>query len=74
MQECMESEDKRTPCEGAVQLRLHPYTTVSWPRCDIHFHRWMEKLEENERRYHGHSDVPPSDFDPTYAGERWDED
>lgn len=44
------------------------------PRCDRH---WSERLDIQEginRRYAPSSDVPPRGFDPSYAGECWDED
>lgn len=44
------------------------------PRCDRH---WSERLDIQagiNRRYAPSSDVPPRGFDPSYAGECWDED
>lgn len=46
-------------------------TGRSFPRCDRH---WAERLEVQrgiEERYPYHQ---PADFDPYYAGERWDDD
>lgn len=61
-------------CKGAVEYRmaLSP-TGKSYPRCAFH---WAKRLDEEERirdRYPD-SSLPPADFDPTYAGERWDDD
>lgn len=59
------------PCEGAVEYRMALSATgVSYPRCEKHWAARMETQEAINRRYPQH---PPSDFDPAYAGERWDE-
>ena len=65
------------PCVGTVEYRYALSATgKSFPRCDKH---WDERLDAQEginRRY-GHPDSncgAPSDFDPSYAGEYWDED
>jgi hypothetical protein len=56
-----------------VEYRLALTATGrSFPRCERH---WNDRLDEQERitsRYPD-SDLPPADFDPAYAGERWDE-
>ncbi len=70
---CLDDHGDGT-CEGTVLFRL-PLTESgrSFPRCAYH---WNARLDEQERiseRYPD-SDVPPADFDPAYAGERWDED
>lgn len=61
-----------SPCRGAVEYRFALSATGrSFPRCDKH---WDERLRDQEainRRYPTHA---PSDFDPTYAGESWEED
>ena len=60
-------------CSGAVEYRMPLSSTGKpFPRCD---HHWALRLVEQERinaRYG--SPAPPSDFDPLYAGEHWDED
>ncbi len=62
-------------CEGTIELRMPLSSTGKpFPRCD---HHWDLRLKENERierLYAPNSDVPPPGFDPTYAGERWEED
>ena len=60
-------------CSGAVELRFTPDRDDfrSFPRCEAHFERRLAQAERN-REYM--SDVAPSWFDPTYAGERWSED
>lgn len=61
-------------CSGQVEYRMAlSGTGISYPRCE---HHWLERLErqaEIDRRYPD-SPIPPADFDPTYAGERWDDD
>lgn len=59
-------------CGGAVEYRMPlSGTGKSYPRCDMH---WSERLDldaQISERYPTHA---PSDFDPSYAGECWDED
>ena len=61
-------------CSGEVEYRMPlSGTGKSFPRCDQH---WSERLDIQagiNRRYPD-SPMPPSDFDPTYAGETWDDD
>lgn len=45
----------------------------SWPRCERHGEARLRRHEESIERY-ADSDVAPSWFDPSYAGERWNED
>lgn len=70
--ECM--EDHKGECEGAVEYRMALSASGrSFPRCEKH---WAKRLEEQERidkAYAPNSDVPPADFDPADAGERWDD-
>jgi hypothetical protein len=71
---CLDHHSDSTPCQGPVEYRFAlSGTGRSFPRCD---HHWAERLERQagiDRRYPD-SPMPPSDFDPTYAGERWDDD
>lgn len=59
-------------CEGVVENHLNPDRDdfKAFPRCEFHQAR---RLEQAERNREWQSDVAPSWFDPTYAGERWDE-
>jgi hypothetical protein len=68
-------EDNTGKCSGPVEMR-EPLsgTGKSFPRCASHWSARLEKQEEIVRRYAPFSDVPPSGFDPTAWGERWDED
>lgn len=80
MGECIES-GRDTPCAGEV----HEYTSRSGAttsfRCARHQDAYNVRMDEVEAdiqsRYPGYDipgSPPPPDFDPTYAGERWDED
>lgn len=61
-------------CKGKVEYRmpLSPSGTP-FPRCEKH---WQQRLdtEEQIRQRYPDSPFPPADFDPSYAGESWDED
>jgi hypothetical protein len=64
----------RSACQGAVELReALSASGTRFPRCDGH---WDKRLQEQQRlnRDYPDSPTPPAWFDPTYAGERWDED
>ncbi|MFZ2526644.1 MAG: hypothetical protein WAX14_03165 [Rhodococcus sp. (in: high G+C Gram-positive bacteria)] len=59
-------------CAGAVEYRTPlSGTGRSFPRCEKHWSERLDRQEDLNRRYPAH---PPADFDPMYAGERWDED
>lgn len=61
-------------CSGEVEYRMPLSATGRpFPRCEKHWEERLEQQEEINKRYPD-SPTPPSDFDPTYAGERWDED
>lgn len=72
--ECLDHFDD-DPCEGKVEYR-HPLsgTGTPFPRCEKHWEERLERQAEINRRYAPDSDVAPVGFDPTYAGERWDDD
>lgn len=63
----------RGQCEGQVEYRLAPDRDdfKAFPRCERH---WAKRLQLAERNLELLSDVPPRWFDPSYAGEQWDED
>lgn len=70
--ECLDRQDGE--CAGAVEYRYAlSGTGRSYPRCDKHWSDRLDAQEQINRRYPD-SPFPPSDFDPTYAGESWDED
>lgn len=72
---CINSGDPEG-CDGAVEYRMAlSGTGKSFPRCAKHWAARLVTESELRQRYgHPDSDVPPADFDPTYAGERWNED
>ncbi len=71
--ECLDDHGE-TPCAGPVQLHsVDPGRSGAFPRCDAHWERRLDRLENSIERY-ADSDVPPAWFDPTAAGERWDDD
>lgn len=69
--ECLDSHVSE--CEGPVEYRF-PLTATgrSFPRCDKHWAERLDRQAEIDRRYPD-SPIPPDDFDPTYAGEVWDD-
>lgn len=68
--ECLDDYGEGT-CQGAVEYRMAlSGTGRSFPRCDKH---WEERLREQERINRTYPSLAPSDFDPAYAGERWEE-
>jgi hypothetical protein len=70
--ECLDAGREDDPCEGAVEYR-HALsgTGRSFPRCARH---WEARLKEQDRINRTYPTLAPSDFDPAYAGESWDED
>ena len=67
--ECMEAS---TECAGEVHYRMSlSGSGMSYPRCDHHWDVRLDREQEIRNRYPYHA---PSDFDPAYAGERWDDD
>jgi hypothetical protein len=59
-------------CRGTVEYRSVPGGNA-YPRCVAHFDARLRQYENSIERY-ANSDVAPSWFDPTIAGERWDDD
>jgi hypothetical protein len=59
-------------CQGQVEYHLNPDRDdlKAFPRCERHQAIRLNQAEETMRKY---PTLPPSDFDPYYAGERWDE-
>ena len=69
--ECLDDIGEKT-CFGPVEFRFPMSGTgASFPRCHTHFEIAFDRYEETNRRYPKHA---PNDFDPSYAGERWDDD
>lgn len=64
--------DADKTCQGTVEYRTPlSGTGRSFPRCAKH---WSERLDVQEQINQRYPTFAPSDFDPTYAGEAWDED
>jgi hypothetical protein len=68
---CLEQSEE---CEGPVTMQpAPPHGDRSFPRCQFHADRRWERFE-NSIESEALSATPPAWFDPSYAGERWDED
>lgn len=68
--ECLDDHGDGT-CEGRVEYRMPMSGTGrAFPRCEKHLAERLEVQRGIEERY---PTLPPSDFDPAYAGESWDE-
>lgn len=73
MYDCIDSDDGS--CAGEVFER---YTLsgsgMTFPRCEHHYDAYVERtqpiMDAINRRY---PVTAPADFDPLFAGERWDE-
>jgi len=66
---CLQRDEN---CEGEVEYRdALSATGKMFPRCDAH---WEARLIEQDRINETYPHNAPSDFDPSYAGERWDDD
>ena len=63
-------EGGRTPCGGAVTFRYSDHGTRI-PECQWHMRESLDRNAATRERY---PEQAPADFDPTYAGERWDDD
>lgn len=71
---CLDGRDGGEECSGVVEYRMPlSGTGRSFPRCDAHWHARLDRQAEIDARYPD-SPFPPADFDPTYAGETWDDD
>ena len=70
--ECLDAGPDPDECEGPIEYRMAlSGTGISYPRCEKHWHERCVKQDEINARYPYHQ---PADFDPLYAGERWDDD
>lgn len=72
MENCIDNYED--DCAGSVEYRFPLSATGrSFPRCDRH---WAERLDAQEQINRRYPDSPfaPSDFDPAYAGESWEDD
>lgn len=56
-------------CAGSVEFRMPlSGTGRSFARCDGH---WAERVDKQQQINERYPQLPPSGFDPAYAGERW---
>lgn len=72
MSECIEGPQG---CAGETHERLAlSGSGMRFARCDHHYELYVERtqpiIDDINRRY---PQQRPADFDPMYAGERWDE-
>lgn len=71
LDECIQYQEE--VCRGNVE-HFSPDGRGSAPlRCEFHIEQRAKSYENSIERY-AHSDVAPDWFDPSAAGERWDED
>ena len=69
---CLDAHRDAEHCSGSVEYRESlSGTGTPIPRCDAH---WSKRLDEQQRINERYPQRAPADFDPLYAGERWDED
>jgi len=74
MPETLKCLDSDSTCKGAVEYRMAlSGTGQSFPRCDKHWAARLDVQAGIDRRYPD-SPFAPSGFDPSYAGESWDDD
>lgn len=71
--ECLEGPEG---CGGEVVEYLSlSGSGARFARCEAHYARYVERvqprMEEIRERY---PELPPADFDPSFAGERWEDD
>jgi hypothetical protein len=70
---CLEDHGEGT-CQGEVDYHWNGDPSgKAWPRCAKH-QEAREERRENSMELYANSDVIPDWFDPSYAGERWEED
>lgn len=69
--ECLDGHNE--DCEGPVEYHQNPYSYSfrAWPRCNKHYLDYVARQQDIAQRYPHNA---PSDFDPMYAGERWEDD
>lgn len=71
---CLDRHQADNPCAGEVEYRYAlTSTSAQHPRCDHHWEQRLDFQDQHNRRYPD-SSIAPSWFDPTAAGETWDED
>lgn len=70
-----------SPCEGEVRTERSASGATESNRCRKHRDEYLDRMDRVKRdidsRYPGWDrpgSPPPDWFDPSYAGERWDDD
>ena len=69
--ECLNSG--RGDCSGPVEMYTPSDRLTGFPRCVKHQEEREVQAEELRERYPD-SFMAPAGFDPSYAGERWEDD
>jgi hypothetical protein len=69
---CLDDHGDNT-CRGPVEFHSIDGRSKAFPRCALHWDRRLDRRENSIERW-ADSDVPPPWFDPTFAGERWEDD
>jgi hypothetical protein len=66
---CMfhDSERESPKCEGPIEIHKNN------ARCRFHSNKYWDDINQINRDYPD-TNIPPDWFDPTLAGERWDDD
>lgn len=71
--ECIAEGDPTMTCAGEVNEYWSRSGCTKSARCEAHWMAHNEMLDGIAERYPD-SDAAPAWFDPTYAGERWNDD
>jgi hypothetical protein len=78
--DCIDSYIKEFgPCDGSAVVE-YPALSGSgecYARCERHYQMYVERVQpriDEVRERYPDSPIPPLWFDPTYAGECWEED
>jgi hypothetical protein len=70
---CLDDRDD-DECSGPVRRYFNGDPEgKTWPRCTLHQNEREVRKSHSIERY-ANSDIAPSWFDPSAAGERWDDD
>lgn len=68
----LECLNENAECKGPVDYWSSGSSMKSWPRCTFHGEKRIDQANDrSSMEYYADSDVAPSWFDPTYAGESW---
>lgn len=72
--ECLDEHPDGQGCRGPIEYRMPLSATGrSFPRCEAHWEERLDRQAEINERYPD-TPIAPSWFDPSYAGERWNDD